>query len=213
VALALGSAPRAGEPADAEAVQALLAETDDVLAELKALEEGAPQEARAALDALRSRLVGEAVDLTEAVHRLSAHRAGDAAQTPPPLPRPVRAGRARVLSNVSGDRTRGVRAPVRTRWLVVLAVAALAAGAFHVHEASTRPPPPGPPTFAGAPRDAVGVRHRDVGIVVPRAGKTLDPGEVERFKAQEALRGNVVKEIAPGVHVSVPEAARDLRKP
>lgn len=71
VSAALATAPAPGNPVDAAAVRGILAEIDAVLAELKRLSSGAPSAALPQLDQLRRGLVARAVDLTEAVHRIS----------------------------------------------------------------------------------------------------------------------------------------------
>lgn len=101
VSAALRTAPAPGSPVDSAAVRAILAEIDAVLAELKRVSPGAPAGALPSLDRLRRELVSEAVDLTEAVHRIArpadswfqkpgarpgqgARAAGEASLQPPP---------------------------------------------------------------------------------------------------------------------------------
>jgi hypothetical protein len=206
VALALGGAPAVGSPIDSAAVQSLLAELDSTLAELKAAAE-AGEGVHPGIEILRKALVKEAIDLTDAVARIAPAQA-------PVVQAPVRpAAATRLLSNRSGVEEHSLP-PVRRGWMVLLVLAALAAGAFHGYRLLAPKPFVPPPTFGGAPQDAVGLRQGRVSVVVPEAGKTLDPRQVERFKALEEAKGNAVKEVAPGTYVSVPAApAEGARKP
>jgi hypothetical protein len=199
VALALGTAPPAGSPIDSAAVQALLAELDSTLAELKAAAEGG-ESPHPGIALLRKVLVKEAIDLTDAVNRIAPAQA-------PAIKTPARPA-TRLLSNRSG--VEGVSAPrVGRGWLALLVLAALAAGAFHGYRLLARKPLVPPPSFGSAPQGAVGVRQGPVSVVVPESGKLLDPAQVERFKAQEEAKGNTVKEVAPGTYVSVPLPPRE----
>ncbi|HSB18978.1 MAG TPA: hypothetical protein VLD85_03100 [Anaeromyxobacteraceae bacterium] len=206
VALALGAAPAVGSPIDSAAVQSLLAELDSTLAELKAAAE-AGEGVHPGIEILRKSLVKEAIDLTDAVARIAPAQA-------PVVQAPVRpAAATRLLSNRSAVEEHA-RPPVGRGWMVLLVLAALAAGAFHGYRLLARKPVVPPPSFGGAPQDAVGVRQGPVSVVVPEAGKALDPRQVERFKALEEAKGNAVKEVAPGIYVSVPVApAEGARKP
>jgi hypothetical protein len=102
--------------------------------------------------------------------------------------------------------------PRRRRALfVVLAMTALAAGAFHgyrLHDARTRirsaPTIPGAPLGAIAPQaDGPDVPGLPKMLHAPGA-EAFDPGELKAFSAQEQQKGNTVQEIAPGVIVVVP---------
>jgi hypothetical protein len=46
-----------------------------------------------------------------------------------------------------------------------------------------------------------------VGEFTALRGKAIDGAELERFKAAEKAKGNVVKEVAPGTYRVLPETA------
>jgi len=207
VALALQAVPQAGELADADAVQALLAEIDGVLAELKALEEGAPPAAQPGLDAIRSGLVSEAIDLTEAVQRL-----GPALAAPPPEVVAPSAARlpSRVISNVAGDL--GAPAPLLGRgWLALLLLSAAVAGGYQVYLLVTRQAAVPQPTVSAGAHQLSGAREKGVAVVVP--GKPLDASQLEALRVLEESRGNTVKEAVPGVYISAPPVPQGERQP
>jgi hypothetical protein len=180
-------------------VQSLLAELDSALSELKAAQETSETEHHPGIGVLRTALVKEAIDLTDAVHRISPAQA-------PAIQAPA-APATRLLSNRAV-----LEAPAEERrlgrgWLALLVLVALAAAGFHGYNYLTRRPPAPPPSIGGSPSGSVGVRQGSVSIVVPEAGKAPDPRQLESFKGLEEAKGNAVREVAPGVWVSVPAAA------
>jgi hypothetical protein len=202
VAAALATVPAAEIEVDAGAVSALLAEIDGLLSQVSTLAASAPPDAQQSLEAVRNALVREAIDFSEAVQRASP--AGAAPEAPPA--RPARPTTARLLSvdaePVAPSSRRGV-----VGW-AVLALAGLLAGGYHgwgwYHRREVRAARsvglprgsievPGPP---GAPR-----------IVVPASSEEApDAAEVQRFKAAEEAKGNVVRE-SGGVLEIVPGTA------
>ncbi|HYQ80949.1 MAG TPA: hypothetical protein VEP68_05575 [Anaeromyxobacteraceae bacterium] len=201
VSAALATAPPPGSPVDAAAVRAILAEIDAALAELKQVSQGAPAEAVPGLDRLRRDLVAEAVDLTEAVHRIAPQ------EVPPPAQaaRAAAAGRTRLLSMQPSE---AAEAPGQRRrrvgtW-VALGLAVVLGGAYHGWRHFLRPAPPPMPRLAGAPAGfmAPAVPGR-VKVLTPEPGKATDPAEVERFRIAEELKGNRVQEVR-GVLVVIP---------
>ena len=202
VALALGSAPPAGSPIDSAAVQSLLAELDATLAELKAAAE-ADQNPHPGIAVLRKALVKEAIDLTDAVHRVAPAQAPAAALASPARPA------TRVLSNRAGAEE-AERPPLKRGWIWVLAVAALAAGGFHLQRWLARPVQRPPPTLRGAPENSLGTRMPRSSLLMESAGKEMSPVELERFRQLEESKGNRVLEIGPGAFLVEP---REVQPP
>lgn len=209
VALALASAPAAGSPVDDGAVQALLAELDAALGRLKAAAEGCPAEALPGLKALRTALVSEAIDLTEAVQRLGPAAAAVAAPAPAVEARPAPRKAQRVAQTDFVVEVAGESSGRKVLW-ALLVLALLTGVAFHVHRYLTRPAPPsfqvpGAPAGSIATRPAAG---RPVVIVKPNGA--FDAAELETLKAQEELKGNTVRQLSSGTVVierSRPRAA------
>lgn len=201
VSAALSTAPPPGSPVDAAAVRAILAEIDAVLADLKQASQGAPAEALPGLDQLRRALVAEAVDLTEAVHRIAPQEASPAvaARETPQLA-------TRLLSN----RPEAAASPPTRRqaslW-VVLALALLGAVAYHGYRYANRRNPPQAQLVPGAPAGAV------AGPELPGGGRMviLPPGAagqpaVERFRKEQELNGSTVR-VESGAMVVTPRGA------
>ena len=201
VSAALSPAPPPGSPVDAAAVRAILAEIDAVLADLKQASQGAPAEALPGLDQLRRALVAEAVDLTEAVHRIAPQEASPAvaARETPQLA-------TRLLSN----RPEAAASPPTRRqaslW-VVLALALLGAVAYHGYRYANGRNPPQAQLVPGAPAGAV------AGPELPGGGRMviLPPGAagqpaVERFRKEQELNGSTVR-VEPGAMVVTPRGA------
>jgi len=203
VAAALESAPPPGAAVDHAAVRAILSGIDAVLAELTRLSDGAAPEALRAIENVRHLLVKEAIDLTEAVQRLvpegTAEIALDAAGAGPR----ARAPGTRIIYNVSG--TSEITHPKPWGYIVLLALAGMAAAGYHGYRYVNRPRPAAP-VVSGAPSGTVGIVSPQGKFVVAPAGKKLDPREVESFKNLEQAKGNEVREVLPGTFVVVPGA-------
>jgi hypothetical protein len=197
VAAALASAPTPPARVDDPAVQRLLSEFDALLALVNPLAQVAPPEHLPALEAVRNALVKEAVDFSEV-----AHRATSTGELPGQAEARAAQGRpgpaTRVLSVQAGqDEIEEVETRRGRRVWVALAIAALAAGAFHAYRywlldqarqaqrAATLPG--GPPGLGLAPRLPGGPV-----LLVPLPGDQPDPAEVERWKALEEAKGNKV---------------------
>ncbi len=206
VALALQAAPRPGQPGDAGAVQTLLAEIDGVLAELKALEEGAPPAVQPGLDAIRSGLVSEAIDLTEAVQRLAPAPVAEpeAGVRPPPRKAPERKVEKRAASEFEGLAQK--KGQSRGALITVLVLAALAAAGYHVKERLAPQPVVERPTMAGAPAGAIAPTNNRTPnrVVVSEDGKPFEREQVERFRKEQAERGNEVVQVSPTTLVVKP---------
>ena len=202
VAAALGSVPAEGTPVDEEAVKAILASIDGVLADLKALSDDATPEALRAIENVRHAVVKEAIDLTEAVQRVvPADVVAEITGS-----RPLRRGPAtRMLYSTAGA---GVGERPKPWGMIVLFLLTLAAAAgYHGYRYVNRPQPQ-PPAVTGAPSGSVGTISAQGKLVFAPAGKQLDPREVESFKNAEAAKGNEVREVLPGTFVVIPGSAK-----
>jgi hypothetical protein len=211
VALALATVPQqSGAGGDGAAVQALLAEIDGVLAELKALEEGAPEAARPGLDAIRSGLVSEAIDLTEAVQRLAPQQARAPEAAPAPVRKPAEKKAERpARPDLAEFQGLNAKRSTRTKLIGLLVLAAIAAAGYHIEGRLLRKPKVEPPTMAGAPAGSVAPtsarsKHR---VVMSPDGKPFDSAQVERFKKEQADLGKEVVQVSPTTLVVRPAAA------
>jgi len=202
--VALERAPAPGSPVDGAAVQAILGEIDGALGDLKGVAEGAAPEAQPALEALRRVLVKEAIDLTDAVHRIVP---SEVAAKPVPAPAPPRGARqspSRVIT--FGAQLKERPSGGRRGFWIALAITASIAAAFHGYGYLARKPLPPPPTLPGAPEGTIGSFDRATGIatLTSRGDKPPSAADLEKFRRQEELKGRVVREMAPGVYVSEP---------
>jgi hypothetical protein len=198
VGVALAGEPAAGAPVDAPAGAALMAELDGVLAALRGADGGD-------LEVIRRALVKEAVDLSEALQRLTPVAVPVPAAVPAPRPAPPRAAAPRILSVTKQDDEE----PARRRsvgLVVVLAISALAAGGYHAYRWRERHSVPPPATLPGAPAGSIGSASGKTKMLFAPPGLTLDPAELERFKAAEQAKGNRVIQAAPGTWIVTPAA-------
>jgi hypothetical protein len=203
---ALATAPEVEGPVDGAAVRAILAEIDAVLAELKRLEGEAPPDAQGAVGDIRRALVKEAIDFTEAAHRSSPSGAPAAA---PPVARlaPV----ARILSNKAVGRAEIALAPApreRGKW-IAFAIVLLLGGAYHGWRFATRPKPLVLPALPGAPPGMIATPEGPGGarVLVSETSAPPDSEKVARFKMQEELKGEIVREAGPGMILVLPSGA------
>jgi len=209
--------PPPGSPVDGAAVAGLLSEIDVLLGAVKDLLDQAPLEAQVSLETIRNALVKEAVDFSEASHEIGA---GDAS-LPPPRRITGRGAAVRVLSVNAGVLAEDRPEERRRGWLiwVMLALAALGAGAFHGFswwqkeqasaELKTLPGQPDGMMLVPGPPGSVRT-------LIPLQGP-IDRSQLERFKTQQQLLGNVVTEL-PGGGLSVsreppPPRGADQRAP
>ena len=195
IAAVLEHARSAGSAPDADAARALPAEIDAALGALKALAGAAPADALRGIEAARNALVREAIQLTETI------ASAGATAVLPEAPASAKAPAARVLSNERED-----TAPRRhvALW-VALGVALSIAGAYHARKL-LRPRLVPRASIANAPANTVGMAHREGKVLSAVPGKSVDPLELERFKAAEQAKGNVVKEVSPGTWLVMPAA-------
>lgn len=204
VAAALASAPPPGTPIDDAALSALLAEIDRLLSDVSGLAAGAAQPVQIAVDAVRSALVKEAIDLSEAAQAIAPR----GAVLPAPVQRAAKPGGTRLLSVSSSDGSAD-EAPRSSRWLVLaLGVTVALAASWHVTSYRARhvtvDPPP---TVAGAPGRAFAVPVGEGGFVVQAANGKFTPGELEALRETQAAQGNTVEEVGPGVALVHPASA------
>ncbi|HTN53352.1 MAG TPA: hypothetical protein VML50_13180 [Anaeromyxobacter sp.] len=205
VAAALAALPAPGSPVDGQAVQALLAAIDGLLAEVNVLFGGAPPELQPGLEAVRNALVKEAIDFSEAAQRVGTPAA--------PVAAPVRReAQARVVSidaipEAEPDR-RGRRLAVVTAIAVALALGFHGYGWWQRTHVSRTPVVPGlPPGLVGSP-PAPGQ------AAAYTISSDADRVEIEKFKQQQISLGKQVKEVGgalvilpapPGAPSSAPE--------
>jgi hypothetical protein len=197
VAFALSTAPPPGSPVDAAGANLLLTEIDEALPALRKVAERMPERA-AEMEPIRIALVKQAVDLSEALHRLQP---GAVTAPVPAAPDPRRTtGRLKI------DVVPEPAAPERKRkgmWITLAVAAALAIG-YHGWIRFLRPAPAPPPAAFAAPPGTTGVEAPGAaGRLVIRSG-TQGPSasDVEAFRAREEAAGRTVREIAPGVLLS-----------
>jgi hypothetical protein len=204
VTVALEAAPAPGSPVDGAAVQAILGDIDGALADLKGVGEGAGPEALPALEALRRVLVKEAIDLTDAVHRIVPSEVVAAPAAPAVAPREARKPPPRAVAFGARPARRPGRG--KRRLWIALAIATTVGVAFHGYDYVRRRPPPPPPTVPGAPESLIGSIDRATGIATLTSTSERPPSlaDVEKFRLQEELKGRAVREMAPGVYISEP---------
>jgi hypothetical protein len=216
VAAALALAPAPGAPVDTAAVSAWLAEIDALLAKVNGLAQAAPAELHPAVEQVRNSLVKEAIDFSEAAHGGAAPAETAAAPAPPHAPRP---GKARLVSVASAAEVElEVAEQKRRRTLVVAAaLCAVAAAGYHgwrywgarQHAGDDRPRRSGVPLDAEvveAPSDRVPV------VVRSKDGRAFGLDELRRMREEEGLKGNAVRELAPGA-VAISKAAAPAAVP
>jgi hypothetical protein len=203
VAFAHSTAPAPGSPVDAGGCNLLLTEIDEALPALKGVAEKLPDRA-AEIEAIRNALVKQAVDLSETLHRL---------QPGAPAAMPVRAAAP------DGRRTTGrmridftPEPPVATRkrtgmWVTFALVIALG-GAFHAREYWNRHTRAQQAGFPGAPAGLVGAQSSAGTPAVLLPGKKgPDKAELERFRNEQALKGNEVTDLPGGGVLVLPRPA------
>jgi hypothetical protein len=196
--LALATLPAAGAPFDGPAAQALLGEVDAVLVQVKAAAEAAEPALAASLEPIRLALVDGGLSLAGAHARLTPEViAAPVAQAPAPS---IRAS-TRVISN-EGE-SEAAPAAGKGVWFAFGAVALLAV-AYHGYQFATRAPYEPPASLPGAPAQTYLVNQGPSLVLRAYAGARIDPGELERFRAQERARGNAVRELAAGIWVIEP---------
>jgi hypothetical protein len=212
VAVALATAPAPGGEVDAGAVSALLGDIDALLSEVNALAGAAPPEVHPALEQIRNALVKEAIDFSEAAHRVQPAEPALRAEPQSTATR-GRAARARVLSVSTGaeEEIAAAQRGRERRMYVALAVVALLTGAYHGYgwwSGRSSLSDQAAPTRAGAPADAI-VSHAPGESRVPTLIRSKDmrpftPDEVMRLEREESLKGNTVREVQPGVIMIFP---------
>lgn len=196
LAAALETAPQLGE-FDGDAVQELLASADGVLASLAEESASAPQRVAAAIGAIRTDLVRDAIRVSEAHQRLANPQVAPAVASAP-VPQ------VRLLSNESED-VPAVRERSRRNvglWVTLL-VAVLAAGGYHVNRAlETKRAAAAAIRVDGAPERASATTERSAGqLLFTPPGAPLSAAELEKLRAVQLGRGRTVVERAQGVYV------------
>jgi hypothetical protein len=207
--LALATVPAAGAPFDGPAAQALLGEVDAVLALVKAAAGAAEPALAASLDPIRLALVDGGVALAGAHARLTPE-AADA----PVAPAPALSSRAatRVISNENAHPSDAAPAGGKGIWIALGAVALLTV-AYHGYQFATRPPYEPLASLPGAPAQTYLINQGKSQVLRAYAGARVDRVEMERFRAQEQARGNVVRELGAGIWVIEPASISGGKQP
>jgi hypothetical protein len=206
VAAALATMPAEGNGIDSGAVSALLAEIDQVLSDVSTVAQGAPPELQPGLEQVRNALVKEAIDFSEAAHRIAPSESIPAAA---PAPRSGKAAQTRIVAIATKAEQEVEQAEARhhRRLFVVLGVAFAIAAGFHgwrYLKASSRVDDR--PRRSSAPADAVvfdGARGAPV-MVRSKGGRAFTAEELTKLAADEELKGNTVRRTAPNVVVIFP---------
>lgn len=193
---AQGQALRSGAPLDRGALEALLAEADQVLAELGALAAEVPKGERASIATTRASLLDAAFALTSLIQRLVPAAPAAVPETPAVRPPPAAPAPQPEFQPAAH------RPAARGRVLAGLAaVSLLAAAGYHGNaylerrqalqsQASVLP---------GTPDGLRAVRQSDGRFLLTRlAGRSPDPGQLERFKALQAARGWKLDDLGQG---------------
>jgi hypothetical protein len=197
---AVVTAPQSGA-FDADAVAALLADTDDLLAGLKKLADESP-DAAAPVAAIRAGVVHDAISIGNVVQRLTPAGAAKS-------PAAVKALQARVLSITAGEAPSAGRRRARVLW-AALAVAALGAGGLELQQRLSAPPPPA--TAAGAPAGSMVSGERSGrSLLVTRDGKPMPAEDLARLREAQRSRGRAVREVAAGVYELEPIGAGEVK--
>lgn len=191
---AISTAPPPGSAIDEAGAQQLISEVDGVLSQLKLLDPGQPA-VHAELQTIKGQLIDAGVRLGALLGQILGQTSSAAEVVPVPHHHEEKSI-TRVLSNQSVDEARPrVR---RGEWIALAIVLAIGVG-YHVwRHASARAPMP-LPTVAGAPDNTYVVKQPGSNLLMVRAGKSVDPKELERFRGQEQAKGYTVREISPGV--------------
>lgn len=202
VAAVLASAPAAaGSAVDTVALSGILGEIDGLLAEVAPLLQGAPEELAPALEAIRNALVSEAIDFSETAQRVAGN--APAPQQPRTAPRTPAARVLSIEQPMAGPEPGRGRQIALVVLFVVMALAVAAYHGMHWYQIQQlKKSPPGLPsglTDSGAPANLPR-------MITPTDAPT-DPAEIEKFKADEAAKGNQVIDTGNGTMLVVPGAA------
>ena len=202
VAFALSTAPAPGSPVDAGGGNLLLTEIDEALPALKDVAERLPARA-SEIDAIRNALVKEAVDLSETIHRIQP------GAPIAPVPAAARDPR-RTTGRMRVDVTQAPPPAARKRtgmWVTFAVVVALGA-AFHTRQYWLRRAGGEQAGFPGAPAGLLGAQPSGETLSVLLPGeKAPSKAELERFRNEQAAKGNEVAELPSGGLLVLPGRA------
>jgi hypothetical protein len=193
LAIALADRPATPDEADEAGAQALLSDVDALLARLKSAMGENAAVAGPALEPIRNAIVGGGVDLAGALSRLVPEGSPEAEALERRQKQPV----ARVLSNENAE----------------MGSVALLVGGYHAWRYIGRPRPVAPPTLAGAPANTTTITRGGVKLLTVLAGKPVDSGELEKFRAMEQAKGNTVREVSAGTWAIEPAKSEGGGKP
>jgi hypothetical protein len=194
--LALTSLPAAAGAVNQPAANQLLVDVDGLLGQMKTLAASAPAGAAPVLEPIRLSLVDAGVELTGAL-------SGLVPETQPPVPSaPAKAPAARILSNERSNEDTPLHRRIALWVALVLALAG--ATAFHANRYLHPAKPSGPGHFPGSPEGSVAAPGAGQRTFVMSPAGRFEPSEVEKFKVEQELKGNTVRQLAPGTLVVVP---------
>lgn len=203
VAQALASAPPPGAPIDQGAVHTLLGEIDGLLSAVATLASSIPPELQSSVEAVRNGLVAEAIDFSEAVQKIGTRAPAAEARAAPARKAAPAAGVAatRVLDVRTDEEGSGGRSTIQ--W-IVLAIALLLGGGYHLYGYLNPPHVPPPPTMPGAPEGLAYVDKGDVKMLVKLPGRKVDLKQLDEFRQRQSARGIEVRESGSDSWILVP---------
>jgi hypothetical protein len=191
----------AGGKVDSAALDALLAEVDRALESLRAVTPSTP-ELGLAMDRTWETLTQEAVDFFNDVKAASNPPPVAPAPTPAVPHRPSLTGK--MSFNTEKPEQAGRRKKLQFLQLAVLALVALAAGAYHFSSA----PRSQPSNQAGAPNDTLISTDAKTGTQVVRSTRVGPASpELQAWLEQQKAKGLQVKELDPGTWLLSPAQA------
>jgi hypothetical protein len=174
-----------------EAGQRVLADTDVALANLKAMAEALPADLVGDVQALRTALLDDGFALTRALTRATEEKPADVARQPAKRD-------ARVLSNeVAVERPRAAHPAA---W-VLLAVMVALGGAYHGWGYVVRSRAAITPMLDGQPRNTMLLTGGGQQLVVVKPGMQVDAAELDKFRAEQAAKGRVLRSIGKNTWV------------
>ena len=202
--IALSTAPTGSAGVDQPAAQQLVADVDGVLGQLKALAAAAPAGVAPAIEPIRLAVVDGGVKLAGALSQLVPEGAPCVGSKADPKPS------TRLLSNQKTETASTASRRQIVLW-VFFAVALAGSAVFHGWRHVHTPMPSVPQRMPGAPEKSIAAAGpRQVIFVTSEKGR-FEAAEIEKFKAEQELKGNTVKQVAPGTILVYPRSAASAK--